>query len=366
MTDPHSVSHPSHFEDGGISENGATTSFLLSTDPCSIPSSNLAFEHCQEGVKENAGTDTVLSPLKFDGNEKTLASPQDEATLPTDHQAEGYSFFITSMNDATEKIAEGPANQSPADAALEVETKPMTPSLTGFEVEGSSASMYISSSNSMDSTSLGYCAPERMISQEPSGEEIGLHSLESTSSLDPASPYTEVSNEILFPCKQAAVKYTGSGLGYEANFINAMSANLRRVKVYEVISDTGVWCDKGTGRFRVREDDLDTAGLIVESEEEPYTIYVDTIVRYNRDYMRQKDSIITWQDGENPDLYRALSFQHPYGCCSCWTFLQAHAPECCHSSDSEDEAHTFFVLPSPSKFSLQAIIDFLDSNVCLF
>ncbi|PFH31071.1 hypothetical protein BESB_032680 [Besnoitia besnoiti] len=153
--------------------------------------------------------------------------------------------------------------------------------------------------------------------------------------------------------------------------VNSLSLGCRRVKLYEV-DDTGRWIDKGTGHFYVtdgrgtaavesgearetatrlsvgaEEDELETsqrdaedesglARLVVEDEENG-RVYVNTAIAKNYAYQHQKDSIITWQEGQTGDLYRALSFQHPHGCFACWTYLTLKAPDRCAGSTEDEE-----------------------------
>lgn len=127
--------------------------------------------------------------------------------------------------------------------------------------------------------------------------------------------------------------------------VNSLPVQYRRVKLYEVDSDTGNWLDKGTGHFYV-EDSIQGVLPEVESphgsrlvvrDEVGVSVFVDSVISRNRVYQHQKESIITWQEGPQGDFYRALSFQHPHGCFACWTYIHLVAPDQCAGVMQDDE-----------------------------
>ncbi|SIO73563.1 Serine/threonine-protein phosphatase 4 regulatory subunit 3 [Babesia microti strain RI] len=104
--------------------------------------------------------------------------------------------------------------------------------------------------------------------------------------------------------------------------VNDLPSTLLRVKLYEVDIQSSKWIDKGTGRCRVEESFIgESPKLIVKSEDDPNVFIANTYIKDNTDYACQNDSIITWQDGANPELVRALSFQNPIGHHAIWNYI---------------------------------------------
>lgn len=95
---------------------------------------------------------------------------------------------------------------------------------------------------------------------------------------------------------------------------------------------------------------------------------VNTPIDLNREYCHQKESIITWQDGLNSDLYRALSFQHSESCNSIWNMITSLVPHLCvdlMEMDLSEENKNYIVLDKPTSDNIDQIIEDLEleSNI---
>ncbi|KAH8742030.1 hypothetical protein FG386_003532 [Cryptosporidium ryanae] len=167
---------------------------------------------------------------------------------------------------------------------------------------------------------------------------------------------------------------------------NSFPLELRRVKLYEVNPDNGNWIDCGTGYLSILKEnndfhivvDSDSCSIFDETselklfdndsknkllEDNIRTKIVDTPIKMNREYCHQKESIITWQDGNNSDLYRALSFQHSESCNSVWGLIFAIVPYLCvdllEYDDSETQSN-LLVLERPTKSNIDTIVNRLE------
>ncbi|EEA07236.1 uncharacterized protein CMU_001070 [Cryptosporidium muris RN66] len=174
---------------------------------------------------------------------------------------------------------------------------------------------------------------------------------------------------------------------FSSQDFNNWPLELRRVKLYEVDPDNGNWIDCGTGYLNI-EKYKSQIYIIVHSDDPVNVIpcdnslnntsihhssnntsnilsyIVDTPIMNNREYCRQKETIITWQDGNNPDLYRALSFQHSESCNTTWEFILAIAPHLCvdltGDENTIDNNNNFLILERPRIYNLDRIIEELE------
>lgn len=92
---------------------------------------------------------------------------------------------------------------------------------------------------------------------------------------------------------------------------------------------------------------------------------VNTPIDFNREYCHQKESIITWQDGVNPDLYRALSFQHSESCNSIWSMITSLVPQLCVDlleGELPEENTNYVLFEKPTSNNIDQIIDDLESD----
>ncbi|PHH81756.1 hypothetical protein CDD82_7926 [Ophiocordyceps australis] len=100
------------------------------------------------------------------------------------------------------------------------------------------------------------------------------------------------------------------------------ASDKRRVKVYELRSND--WYDRGTGlvtaTFTTTDDGRKDPRVIVESEEEPNRLLLDTRIHKQDGFQKQQDTLIVWQEpGSGVDM--ALSFQESEGCTLIWRFV---------------------------------------------
>ncbi|KAI9890811.1 MAG: Platinum sensitivity protein [Vezdaea aestivalis] len=131
----------------------------------------------------------------------------------------------------------------------------------------------------------------------------------------------------------------------------------KRVKVYELKESD--WFDRGTG-FCVGNLDGD-GKILVESEENPEQLLLETKIIREDTYQKQQDTLIVWTDKTKTDM--ALSFQEADGCAAIWRFVsevqaQLHAdfgPVEEALSDDPDSFTKLFVLPTPDLTTLPEI-----------
>ena len=130
----------------------------------------------------------------------------------------------------------------------------------------------------------------------------------------------------------------------------------KRVKVYELKNSD--WFDRGTGfcTGRVLNDD---SRLVVESEERPDRLLLETQISKDDGYQKQQETLIVWTEQTGTDM--ALSFQEAEGCAAIWKFVsqtQQHLQAISGQDDalSDDVMDNFshaFVLPAPELGNLE-------------
>lgn len=91
----------------------------------------------------------------------------------------------------------------------------------------------------------------------------------------------------------------------------------KRVKVYELKEND--WYDRGTG-FCAGQILDDEARILVESEDQPNRMLLETIISRDDGYQKQQDTLIVWTDVNGVDM--ALSFQEAEGCAAIWEFVR--------------------------------------------
>ncbi|GAB0137714.1 hypothetical protein EsDP_00005970 [Epichloe bromicola] len=96
----------------------------------------------------------------------------------------------------------------------------------------------------------------------------------------------------------------------------------KRVKVYELRDND--WYDRGTGfctaSFAATEDGRKDPRVIVESEERPQLLLLETKIQKEDGFQKQQETLIVWQEpGSGVDM--ALSFQEAEGCALIWRFV---------------------------------------------
>ncbi|KAJ1609623.1 hypothetical protein OIY81_2299 [Cryptosporidium canis] len=176
---------------------------------------------------------------------------------------------------------------------------------------------------------------------------------------------------------------------HKAYCFNSWPLEFRRVKLYEVNPENGNWIDCGTGFLQLKKHDNKFSIVVYSDEGHSFEKemhsqknniedlldsdsgcikLVNTLIDFNREYCHQKESIITWQDGANSDLYRALSFQHSESCNSIWSMITSLVPQLCvdllDGEPTEDNTN-YSVFDRPTSNNIDQIIDDLelDSNI---
>eukprot|EP00921_Rhytidocystis_pertsovi_P001549 GHVQ01002641.1.p1 GENE.GHVQ01002641.1~~GHVQ01002641.1.p1 ORF type:complete len:1497 (+),score=298.21 GHVQ01002641.1:272-4762(+) len=141
--------------------------------------------------------------------------------------------------------------------------------------------------------------------------------------------------------------------------VNKLALNLRRVKLYEVDGETGNWIDKGTGHFCVTNVGHDCRLRVYTEDTGNESVLVDSSIGNNKDYSHQKDSIITWQEGSNPDLFRALSFQNSEGCAAAWQYVMNCVPDLIGVEEDEEDLG-IEMFENPTRGNIDRIVEQLD------
>ncbi|KAF4513248.1 hypothetical protein G6O67_000546 [Ophiocordyceps sinensis] len=100
------------------------------------------------------------------------------------------------------------------------------------------------------------------------------------------------------------------------------AADKRRVKVYELRNND--WFDRGTGfctaTFAATEQGRKDPRVIVESEDQPERLLLETKIHKEDGFQKQQETLIVWQEpGSGVDM--ALSFQEAEGCALIWRFV---------------------------------------------
>ncbi|PNP49436.1 hypothetical protein THARTR1_09758 [Trichoderma harzianum] len=98
----------------------------------------------------------------------------------------------------------------------------------------------------------------------------------------------------------------------------------KRVKVYELRNND--WFDRGTGfctaKFATTEDGNKDPKVIVESEDQPERLLLETTIQKQDGFQKQQETLIVWQEpGSGVDM--ALSFQEAEGCSMIWRFVNS-------------------------------------------
>ncbi|KAI9158303.1 hypothetical protein HJFPF1_06295 [Paramyrothecium foliicola] len=98
----------------------------------------------------------------------------------------------------------------------------------------------------------------------------------------------------------------------------------KRVKVYELRNND--WFDRGTGfctaTFTTTEDGRKDPRVIVESEDQPERLLLETKIQKEDGFQKQQETLIVWQEpGSGVDM--ALSFQEAEGCALIWRFVSS-------------------------------------------
>ncbi|KAJ4006724.1 Platinum sensitivity protein [Fusarium irregulare] len=96
----------------------------------------------------------------------------------------------------------------------------------------------------------------------------------------------------------------------------------KRVKVYELRNND--WFDRGTGfcsaSYETLEDGRKEPRVIVESEDHPDRLLLETKIQKEDGFQKQQDTLIVWQEPSS-GVDMALSFQEAEGCALIWRFV---------------------------------------------
>ncbi|KOS18060.1 Uncharacterized protein ESCO_003159 [Escovopsis weberi] len=96
----------------------------------------------------------------------------------------------------------------------------------------------------------------------------------------------------------------------------------KRVKVYELRNND--WFDRGTGfcsaTFATTEDGRKDPKVIVESEEHPERLLLETKIQKEDGFQKQQETLIVWQEPVS-GVDMALSFQEAEGCAMIWKYI---------------------------------------------
>ncbi|MCJ1353768.1 MAG: Platinum sensitivity protein [Icmadophila ericetorum] len=135
----------------------------------------------------------------------------------------------------------------------------------------------------------------------------------------------------------------------------------KRVKVYELRNND--WFDRGTG-FCMGQVANDEPKIVVESEEQPIRILLETKISRDGGYQKQQDTLIIWNEVNGPEM--ALSFQEADGCAAIWlvdiksksrlaALWEQNRPDDALSDDAMDSFSNPILLPPPELASLAEI-----------
>ncbi|KAL3426110.1 suppressor of mek1 [Phlyctema vagabunda] len=139
----------------------------------------------------------------------------------------------------------------------------------------------------------------------------------------------------------------------------------KRVKVYELKNND--WVDRGTGFCTASFASSDGSRqevprVIVQSEEEPERILLETKICKDDGFQKQQDTLIVWTELQT-NIDMALSFQEAEGCASIWKFVNnvqltlsdINGPEDAFSDDVAPGDPCSVHLPPPTLRCLQDI-----------
>ncbi|KAI0136055.1 DUF625-domain-containing protein [Hypoxylon sp. NC0597] len=132
------------------------------------------------------------------------------------------------------------------------------------------------------------------------------------------------------------------------------STDKKRVKVYELRNND--WFDRGTGfctaAFNISEDGQQRdPRVIVESEDQPDRVILDTRICKEDGFHKQQDTLIVWTDpGNGVDM--ALSFQEAEGCAMIWKFINGIQQQYHSVTAPEDGLSDELAMDAPNPISL--------------
>ncbi|KAK8105989.1 hypothetical protein PG999_009348 [Apiospora kogelbergensis] len=145
------------------------------------------------------------------------------------------------------------------------------------------------------------------------------------------------------------------------------STDRKRVKVYELRNND--WFDRGTGfctaGWHPIEDSQREPRVIVESEDQPERVLLETRICKEDGFHKQQETLIVWTEPSN-GVDMALSFQEAEGCTMIWRFIHsvqqqfnpgAAAGDDTLSDDLAMDMHNSVALPEAALGNLTIIED---------
>ncbi|RYP04687.1 hypothetical protein DL764_004303 [Monosporascus ibericus] len=142
------------------------------------------------------------------------------------------------------------------------------------------------------------------------------------------------------------------------------STDRKRVKVYELRNND--WFDRGTGfctaSFNSSEDDNQRdPRVLVESEEEPDRVLLETRISKEDGFHKQQETLIVWTEPSN-GVDMALSFQEAEGCAMIWKFINTVQQQY-HSANAQDDSLSDDLamdMPHPISFPQATLANLVD------
>ncbi|KAI1877312.1 hypothetical protein JX265_003320, partial [Neoarthrinium moseri] len=134
------------------------------------------------------------------------------------------------------------------------------------------------------------------------------------------------------------------------------STDKKRVKVYELRNND--WFDRGTGfctaGLQVTEDGQREPRVIVESEDQPDRILLETRVAKGDSFHKQQETLIVWTEPSN-GVDMALSFQEADGCTMIWRFINGIQTPFRANGQGDDSLSDDMAMDVPAAISLPPV-----------
>ncbi|KAG5927673.1 hypothetical protein E4U42_001955 [Claviceps africana] len=129
----------------------------------------------------------------------------------------------------------------------------------------------------------------------------------------------------------------------------------KRVKVYELRDND--WFDRGTGfctaTFVATQEGRKDPRVLVESEENPERLLLETKIQKEDGFQKQQETLIVWQEpGSGTDM--ALSFQEAEGCALIWRFVSSVQQTLSSNLGGDDGLSDDLAMDVPSSINLPA------------
>ncbi|KAG5921330.1 hypothetical protein E4U53_003819, partial [Claviceps sorghi] len=140
-----------------------------------------------------------------------------------------------------------------------------------------------------------------------------------------------------------------------AQSVSHQATDRKRVKVYELRDND--WFDRGTGfctaTFVATQEGRKDPRVLVESEEQPERLLLETKIQKEDGFQKQQETLIVWQEPESgTDM--ALSFQEAEGCALIWRFVSSVQQTLSSNLGGDDGLSDDLAVDLPSSISLPA------------